>query len=335
MSHTRVAFGLCGLVLSAALVPRSLHAADDGDGGRPHATFFTGVGLDNEDSRRFDLGMKLRSRRETTFELVGSRSDAEFDAESFYSTVVRADLSHDFGRFGLGGGVLHIRDEEVVETLGWSGSGALDFSDARVTGRLEYRSSDFADSPFTASGADLGLPALQSVSGTAACSIASFGYRLGLNVFRGRASFYGSGAVFDYSSYECAADVQTLTPGSPAGPRAAILVRRPRLARQLASSVINRRSGYSGTLAPSEATLLESSFTIGAGYALGSRTALGMELYRDTEEFAPVESSTLLGYVELQLSRTLAVEFTLGATDTAPLDSSVFAGVQVSASLGK
>lgn len=329
-SCLKAAVGLGIVMLGALFAPRALLAAESGSASL--TTFFTGVELDTEDGRRFDLGMNL-ARGRTTFALEGSRSDAHLGATDYASTFARADLTRELGRYGLGGGFLRIEDEDVVDTTGVNGLAFADFSDTRLSAQLDYRVSDFADSPFTVSGAELGVPALGTVSGTAACSVDSFGYGLGLRVLRGRASFHGWASVYDYSSYECAASVTSVAPGDPNSPRGAILVRRPRLARQLASSVIGRRSGYSATLAPRDATLLESAFTLGGSYALGPRTTVGLEVYRDTEEFTPVESSTLLAYVEVQFARTAAIELTLGTTDTDLLDESAFAGVRVSASL--
>lgn len=326
----KASVGLGFAALAALVAPRVLPAAESGSAS--HTTFFTGVELDTEEGQRFDLGLNL-ARGPTAFALEGSRSEADLGDIDYASTFVRADLTREIGRYGLGGGLLHIQDEDIVDTTGANALAFADFANLRLSAQLDYRTSDFADSPFTVSGAELGVPVLGTVSGTAACSVDSFGYGLGLRVLRGRASFHGWATGYDYSSYECAATVTSVAPGDPNSPRGAILVRRPRLARQLASSIISRRSGYSGTLAPRDATLLESAFTLGASYTLGPRTTLGLEVYRDTEEFAPIESSTLLGYLDLQVSRAAALEFTLGTTDTELLDESAFAGVRVSASL--
>jgi hypothetical protein len=331
-SRIEAAFGLGIAVLGALFTPRALAAAESDPVSR--TTFFTGIELDTEESRRFDVGMEAL-RGPTRFAFQGSRSDAELGATGYASTFARADLSREIGRYGLGGGLLYLSDEDVVDTLGVNALAFADLSDTRLSAQLDYRSSDLGDSPFTVNGTELGVPLLGNVSGTAACSVDSVGYGLGLRVLRGRASFHGWATLYDYSSYECAATVESVAPGNPSSPRGAILVRRPRLARQLAADVIGRRTGSSARLAPRDATLLESAFTLGASYTLGPRTTLGLEVYRDTEEFAAVESSTLLGYVDLQLTRTAGIEVMLGTTDTDLLDGSVFAGVRLSVSLGR
>jgi hypothetical protein len=331
-SGIRAGFGLGIVLLSALFAPRAPQAAESDPSSR--ATFFTGFELDTEDGRRFDLGMELMSGP-TTFAVEGSRSDARVDDADYASTFARADIAREIGRYGIGGGLLHLSDDGVVDTLGVNAMASMDLAATRLSAQLDYRGADFADSPFTVGGAELGVPVLGNVSGTASCSVDSLGYGLGLRVLRGRAAFHGRAMLYDYSAYECSASVDTVLPGNPNSPRGAILVRRPRLARQLAADVIGRRSGYSATLAPRDATLLESAFTLGGSYALGPRATIGLEVYRDTEEFTPVESSTLLGYMSLQLSRTAGVEITLGTTDTDLLDESVFAGVRLSVSLGR
>jgi hypothetical protein len=93
--------------------------------------------------------------------------------------------------------------------------------------------------------------------------------------------------------------------------------------------------GYTSTLVPREAALLESSFMIGASVAVGARSTLGVELYHDTEQFAPVDSSTLLGYFSFGLTESLSLEFTLGAREADGFDSATFAGLRLSATIGR
>jgi len=105
------------------------------------------------------------------------------------STYAFGQLTHDFGRFGLGAGVRHMRDEDLSKTLGYQGSAFLDLTAARFTAAVESRSTDFDDAPFTASGSDLGLTGVTSASGIAACSVDSLNYGLGFSIARPSYSF--------------------------------------------------------------------------------------------------------------------------------------------------
>lgn len=211
---------------------------------------------------------------------------------------------------------------------------------ARLTASIETRSSDFDEQAFTADGEDLGLTGVTSASGVAACSIDSFGYGLGLSVVRSNISFYASGTLYDYSSYECNSTITSTTSGSgttPADPtgRAPIVVTRPSVVTQMASTAISGISGYSSTRAPHEGTLLESSLMLGASFSLGDRRALGFELYRASEEFAQSDTTTALAYLAWPLTQSISMDVTVGTNKTDLLDDSVFAGLRLSASVGR
>ena len=92
---------------------------------------------------------------------------------------------------------------------------------------------------------------------------------------------------------------------------------------------------YSWTLAPREAALLESSVMAGAGFEVGSRGSLGVEFYHEAEEFAPVETDTLLGYWTFDLSESFALELSAGVSDTDGYDQAAFVGLRFCASMGE
>jgi len=303
------------------------------------ATFFAGAEFDSQDSQRLDLGMTLRSGGGTTLNLTGSRTDTETETRDLTSNHAFGKVTHDFGRFGLGAGIRHMEDQGLTSTLGLLGTAFVDLEQVRITATLEGRETDFDDAVFTASGADLGLEDVTTASGTAACSVNSLGYGLGIELAQPRWTLYASATVFDYSAYKCAVEVTSTTgatPGAPAGPgRAPFGIARPGIVTQLAAGITRPLGGYTSTLVPREAALLESSLMIGAGFALGARSTLGVELYHDTEEFAPIESTTLLGYVTFELTEALSLELNLGAREADGFDSVTFAGLRLSATVGR
>lgn len=329
-------------VLRTALLcvcaPLAASAADQESSS--HSTVFSGVEVDSQDSHRVDMGFALESGLGTRFDLFGSRSDASAEALDLTSTHAFGQLTHDFGRFGLGAGVRHMRDENLSRTLGYLGSAFVDFADVRLTATLEARGTDFDDTPFTVEGSEVGLTDVTSASGIATCSVDSLGYGLGLNVVRPAFSFYASATAFDYSSYECGVTVMSTTAGpttSPVGPseRAPVRVTVPAAVTQLASNTTASFGGYSSTRVPREGALLESSLMLGASFALGERSTIGIELYRDSEEFAPSDTTTALAYLAFPITRSVSMDVTVGASDGDLLENTAFAGVRLTARFGR
>jgi hypothetical protein len=326
----------CIATLMGLAVPVESMAADS----TGSSTFFAGAEFDNRDSRRVDLGLTLRSGGGTSLSLVGSRTDTAAETLDLESTYAFGKVTHDFGRIGLGAGVRHMEDEGLTETLGLLGTAFLDVGQARLTATIESRKTDLAEAPFEASGADLGLDDVTTATGTATCNVDSLGYGVGFELTQQGWSLYASGMAFDYSAYKCAVEVTSTsggtTGGGPAGPgRAPFGIARPAVVTQLAAGTMRPLGGYSSTLVPREAALLESSFMIGASFAVGARSTLGVELYHDTEQFAPVDSSTLLGYVIFGLTESLSLEFNLGTREADGFDSATFAGLRLSATIGR
>jgi len=90
-------------------MPVAASAAEQGSSSG--SAFFTGIEIDDQESHRIDLGMALESSRGTGFDLLGSRSAAGAASLDVSSTYAFGQLTQDFGRFGLGAGVRHVRDE--------------------------------------------------------------------------------------------------------------------------------------------------------------------------------------------------------------------------------
>lgn len=324
------------LALLAAVVVPAAVAEEPGESGG--SSIFAGVDVDNQDSSRFAIGLSLLSAGGTSGELVAVRSETSSDTLDLSSTYASGQLGHDFGDFGFAAGVHYLSNDRLAEMLGLFGRAFVDFSGARLTATIETRDTDFEDTAFTASGADLGLDGVTSASGIANCSVASLGYGLRLQVTRPRWSFYASGTSFDYGSHECTATITETTGGSDPGPGPGVPVpidvRAPTTVSQFVSGVGGGFAGYSGTLVPRDGLLLESSVMVGASFAAGSRNVIGFELYGDREEFAPVQTTTALAYLVHRFSPQVSANLNVGATESDELDSSVFAGVRFTRHFG-
>src|SRR5688572_16213878 len=119
-------FGVIALAAAAFSVAHAEEVPTSAD-----STVFSGIEINNEDSHRFDLGVTLRSKRGSTLEFLGSRTETDGDALALSSSHLFGQVSHDFSRFGLGAGVRNMRDDDVAKTLGWLGSAFTEFSAGR------------------------------------------------------------------------------------------------------------------------------------------------------------------------------------------------------------
>jgi hypothetical protein len=206
---------------------------------------------------------------------------------------------------------------------------------------LEARGTDFDEAPFSATGEDIGMPEITSVSGTSKCSVDSLGYGLAIDATMERWFFYASGMAYDYDSQECAVEITSIDGGSTGGAgnggngqgSGPYGVKGP-MAERMVSAAAAPLAGYTSTLVPREAALLESSIMAGAGFGLGSRGTVGLEFYHEVEEFAPVETDTLLGYWDFELGESFALRLSAGVSDTDGYDQAFFLGLRIYASMG-
>ena len=330
------------LIAAAVLVSLAAPALADRTAG---TTLHAGAEVDDQDSQRLDLALSALSDGGTGLDLAAAWTDTDRDTGDLSSTHVFGLVSHDFGRFGVGGGARYMRDENYSETVGLVAAAFWDFEQVRLTARLEGRSTDFDETSFTASGEDLGMEDVVSVSGTSRCSVDSLGYGLAVDANLERWSFYASAMAYDYDSHDCRVEITSIVDdgtggggnggngGSP-GPGWQGGVKGP-MARRLVTATAAPLAGYTSTLLPRDAALLESSVMAGASFAVGSRGLLGAELYFETEEFAPVEATTLLGYYSLDVGSRASLELTVGATDADGYDTAAFIGLGVYVDLGR
>jgi hypothetical protein len=308
----------------------------------PGTTLFAGAEVDDQDSQRLDLALSTLSDGGTGLDLAAAWTDTDWSNGDLSSTHVFGLVTHDFGKFGLGGGARYIRDEDYAETLGLIGAAFWDFDGVRVTLRLEGRNTDFDQTSFTASGEELGLVDVVSVSGTSRCSVDSLGYGLALDASFDNWSFYASAMAYDYDSHDCRIEITSVVDGgtnggagnggSP-GPGWQGGVKGP-AARQLVTFTAAPLAGYTSTLLPRDSALLESSVMAGARFGIGSRSSLGAELYYESEEFAPVDATTLLGFFNHDVGSKATLELTVGATDADGYDTAAFIGLGVYVDVG-
>ena len=334
-AHCAASVGALCAALAAMLAPAPALADRS-----PGTTFYAGAEFDDQDSQRIDAGLSFLSEGGTGVDVAGSWTDTDWTSGSLSSSYLYGLVSHDFGRFGVGAGLRYMRDEDLTETLGFLGTAFVDFESARLLAMLETRDTDFDEASFTATGEDIGLPEITSVSGTSKCSAGSLGYGLALDATMERWSFYASAMGYDYDSEECTVEITSIDGGSAggggngggmgAGPYG---VKGP-MAERMVAGAAAPLAGYTYTLVPREAALLESSFMAGAGFALGSRSTIGLEFYHESEEFAPVETDTLLGYYSFDLSESFAMEFRVGISATDGYDDATFVGLRFYASPG-
>jgi len=329
---------LCAAI-AAVLGVASPALAEPGAG----TTFYAGAEFDDQDSQRFDAGLSFLSDGGTGVDLAGSWTESDWSEGDLSSNYLFGLATHDFGRFGLGAGGRYIRDEDLTETLGLVGAAFMDLESTRLTATVEARNTDFDEAPFTATGEDIGQPDITSLSGTAKCSVDSLGFGLALDASFDRWSFYAAVAGWDYDSESCAVEVTSIEGGTSGGGGMGggmggngtghYGVQGP-MAMRLVSGAAAPLAGYSWTLVPREAALLESSIMAGAGFEVGSRGTLGVEFYHEAEEFAPIETDTLLGYWTFDLSESFALELSVGVSDTDGYDQAAFLGLRFYASMG-
>jgi len=312
----------------------------------PGTTFFAGAELDDQDSQRLDLALSTLSDGGTGLDLAAAWTDTDWSTGDLSSTHVFGLISHDFGKFGVGGGARYIRDDDYSETVGLIGVAFWDFETVRVTARLEGRNTDFDQTSFTVSGEELGLEDVVSVSGTSRCSVDSLGYGIALDASFASWSFYASAMGYEYDSYDCRIEVTSVVDGGTGGGAGGGMgnggspgpgwrggVKGP-AARQLVTFTAAPLAGYTSTLLPRDAALLESSVMAGASFGLGSRSSLGAEIYYETEEFAPVDAATLLGFFNYDVGSSVTLELTVGATDADGYDTAAFIGLGVYVDVG-
>lgn len=298
---------------------------------------YSGGELDDESGKRIDLGISFSTDGGTTYSLSGARADVDSPIGSLVSTGGEGEIEHDFGRFGLSGGLRHVREQDFSESLTWLAGAYVDFDLTRIGASIEQRDLDMDETTFTVAGSDLGLNNFESATGTATCSVSSTGFGLSGVLTRPRWSLYGSAIQYDYSGYDCMSTLTMLTlngnnmPVTP-GSRPPIAVRRPLLFQRVSRNVTRAFDGLTASRIPRETALLESTVMLGADAAMGPRVTFGAEAYFDADEFAPTDTTTFLAYFEWRATEVVSVTTTIGTSDSDAFGRLQFLGLRLTAS---
>jgi hypothetical protein len=323
-----------GLILSLGYLTAA-HAVDD-----PRVSVYSGGEIDDDHGSRIDLGVSVSTAGGTIFSLSGARADVDSSVGQLVSTGGEAEVEHDFGRFGLSGGVRQVREEDFSQSLTWVLGAYWNFDVSRFGGVVEVRDIDMDETTFTVDASDLGLNAFDTATGTATCGLKSAGYGVNGILTRPRWSLYGSATQYDYSGYDCMSTLTVLTqngndvPVTP-GSRPPIAVRRPLLFRGVARNATRAFDGLTASRIPRETALLESSLMIGAEAVTSPRTTLGAEAYRDADEFAAANTTTLLAYLDWRATEVISLTATIGTSDSDTVGRLQFLGLRLTASFGR
>jgi hypothetical protein len=311
------------------------HAVDD-----PRVSVYSGGEIDDEHGSRIDLGVSLSTAGGTLYSLSGARADVDTSVGQLVSTGGAAEVEHDFGRFGLNGGVRQVREEDFSKSLTWLVGAYWDLDVSRFGGVVELRDIDMDETTFTVDASDLGLNGFDTATGNATCSLKSAGYGLNGILSRPRWSLYGSATQYDYSGYDCTSTLTMLTlngngvPVTP-GSRPPIVVRRPLLFQRVARNATRAFDGLTASRIPRETALLESSVMIGVEAVTSPRTTFGAEAYRDTDEFASANTTTFLAYLDWRATEVLSLTGTIGTSDSDSVGRLQFLGVRLTASFSR
>jgi hypothetical protein len=325
------------LAFSVGLIAAAYGAeAEDGS----WVSVYSGGELDDDSGKRIDLGISFSTDGGTTYSLSGARADVDSPVGSLVSTGGEAEIEHDFGRFGVSGGLRHVREQDFSESITWLAGAYLDFDVSRIGASIERRDLDMDETTFTVAGSDLGLNNFDSATGTATCSVTSTGYGVSGVLTRPRWSLYGSAIQYDYSGYDCMSTLTVLTlngndiPVAP-GSRAPIAVRRPLLFQRVSRNITRAFDGLTARRIPRETALLESTAMLGVDTVMGSRITFGAEAYFDADEFAPTDTTTFLGYFEWRATKMVSLTTTIGTSDSDAFGSLQFLGLRVTASFDR
>jgi hypothetical protein len=301
---------------------------------------YSGGEIDDDSGNRIDLGLSFFTAGGTTYSLSGSRAEVDSLAGALVSAGGTARVEHDFGRFGLSGGVRRVRERDFSKSLTWLAEAYANFDVSRIGAVVERRDIDLDETEFTVAGSDLGLNAFESATGSATCSVTSTGYGLNGMLIRSRWSLYGSAIQYDYSGYDCTSVLSLLTlngndiPVTP-GSRPAIAVRRPVIFRRVARNATGAFDGLTASRIPRETAFLESTLMIGLETFATPRITLGAEAYRDADEFASTSTTTLLAYLDWRATEVLSLTTTLGTSDSDAMGRLEFLGLRLTATFNR
>lgn len=285
-----------------------------------------GLELSDTDSRRAYLSASTALNEQWSLTAGFTHADVELADSTTQSALASAGVSYAFGDFSVGAGFRHGEIDGVSSSRDWLLRGSANYQALRFGLEVGRRESTLDPSPFTE---DLG-GSIGVVSGISRCRVDALGYQGSVSLDRPTWSAYFSARVFDYDDYDCALEINS--GGGPPGNGPPPHARGRALGRRLAAATLDPAIGAVSRLVPREASLLESSLSLGFNTPVSSRWIGGIESYRDVEKIDGSEYLTGVLTAGTPLTDTWSLELSLGYSVAEVIDDSAFAGVRVTAS---
>jgi hypothetical protein len=282
-----------------------------------------GVDLSSTDSRRVYAAGDYSFGGGWSVDAAIALADVDLPDASTRSTLAGVNLSYGFDRFTLGGGFRHSEIDGASRSDDWLVRGSWRYDTARIGLEVGHRASSLAPSPFTEDlGGELGV-----ATGISRCDVDGIGYRGSVSLDRPAWSAFASLRVYDYDDFDCTLEITPVVGSPDDGPPEH--ARGRALGRRLAAAPLESIIGATSRLVPREASLLESSASIGFTTPVASNWIGGIELDRDVEKLDGSEYLTGIVSASTVLDHDWTVELSLGYSVADRVEDSVFAGVRV------
>jgi hypothetical protein len=282
-----------------------------------------GVDVSNTDSRRVYAAGDYSFSDRWTLDGAIALADIDLPDASTQSTLAGVNLTYGFDRFSVGGGFRHSEIDGASRSDDWLVRGSWRYDTARFGLEVGHRASSLAPSAFTE---DLG-GTLGVASGISRCDVDGIGYRGSVNLDRPAWSGFASLRMYDYDDFDCTVEITPVIGAPGHGPPAH--ARGRAVGRRLAAVPLESIIGATSRLVPREASLLESSASIGFTTPVASAWIGGIELDRDVEKLDGSEYLTGIVSASTVLDHDWTLELSLGYSVADHVDDSAFAGVRV------
>lgn len=285
-----------------------------------------GTELDDEDGYRVDVGAAWAPNAATWVNAYAGIADTSTDFTSFSSRMASLGIDHSFEQLGVSMDLRWWGDSDFFESRALAGSLYFKKEGWRWALRGEVRESDFDPVRF-----DVEIPIrnlIVPVSGSAECGLDNYGYGASVSHTGRLWSVLLAGTQYQYSSADCTL-TELVVP-----PQAGNLPRSRELNRRITATVLARGGELLGSALTREYGFLDYSLWGSVALRSGVNT-LGLDYFRDREEFQGLVADTLIGSFTFPVSNRLDLELRLGATDSDAAGTVAFAGVALFAYLAQ